>query len=473
MNKILRHISQNLFCFILIFLCFSLTSAGWISCNYHLLSLTSPEPADFVSMIAGYALQAAGIGLFAAFRTRIRLTPALFSGLLALYLLFLIPAFLSTYPIASIVFGLLSNLLCGCIAEVYLRALARRAEKGRRGLVFGGAYAASTIAVWLLSLIGKHSFLASEKVLIVYILIAAATGALVYFYNKPQTDGASSSPQSGIAPKSDSVPVPNAGGPNAVSFPFRKLLFLSAAIIVLFSLVKNIGFSFPTADIVSGVNMELSRIFYGSGLLIAGIINDKSRRTGAICTLSALILPFISLALSGHPVPGMIFWALDYFFFGFFSVFRVLFFADLAEDTALFHLAALGLLFGRAGDVLGTLVNILLSNHLIVLILTASGLFILSVFLFFQLYLRIYTPAAAPKPSEQESFEQFILSYELSARESEVLRLVLAEKTNAEIAEALFVSESTVKFHIHNILKKTGSRNRSELKAFYKSRLLD
>jgi len=30
----------------------------------------------------------------------------------------------------------------------------------------------------------------------------------------------------------------------------------------------------------------------------------------------------------------------------------------------------------------------------------------------------------------------------------------------AEIAEALSISESTVKFHIHNLLQKTGCRNR-------------
>ncbi len=51
---------------------------------------------------------------------------------------------------------------------------------------------------------------------------------------------------------------------------------------------------------------------------------------------------------------------------------------------------------------------------------------------------------------------------ELSDREFEVLRLIAAGKSNAEIAEALVLGESTVKTHIGNILKKLHLSDRTQ-----------
>ena len=51
----------------------------------------------------------------------------------------------------------------------------------------------------------------------------------------------------------------------------------------------------------------------------------------------------------------------------------------------------------------------------------------------------------------------------LSIREKEVLRLLLAGQSNAQIAAGLFVSESTIKYHVHNLLQKTGCASRQQL----------
>ena len=51
---------------------------------------------------------------------------------------------------------------------------------------------------------------------------------------------------------------------------------------------------------------------------------------------------------------------------------------------------------------------------------------------------------------------------DLTPRESEVLRLIAAGKSNREIARALFVSEATVKTHVNRIFAKTGSRDRTQ-----------
>jgi DNA-binding NarL/FixJ family response regulator len=53
----------------------------------------------------------------------------------------------------------------------------------------------------------------------------------------------------------------------------------------------------------------------------------------------------------------------------------------------------------------------------------------------------------------------------LTARETDVLALVAAGKTNRQIAAALFVAEKTVGVHMTNILGKLGVRNRFEAAA--------
>lgn len=54
----------------------------------------------------------------------------------------------------------------------------------------------------------------------------------------------------------------------------------------------------------------------------------------------------------------------------------------------------------------------------------------------------------------------------LSGREREVLGLVASGATNREIAEALVVTENTVKVHLRNVLDKLHLRNRQQAAAF-------
>jgi DNA-binding NarL/FixJ family response regulator len=49
-----------------------------------------------------------------------------------------------------------------------------------------------------------------------------------------------------------------------------------------------------------------------------------------------------------------------------------------------------------------------------------------------------------------------------SKRETQVLKLMASGKTNRDIGASLFISESTVKFHVHAILNKLDANNRTE-----------
>jgi len=69
---------------------------------------------------------------------------------------------------------------------------------------------------------------------------------------------------------------------------------------------------------------------------------------------------------------------------------------------------------------------------------------------------------------ETQSFDDFCEQRQLSAREREVLLLLLSGQTNTQIAEQLFISANTVKTHIGNIYQKVGVNRRYELLAHCK-----
>jgi DNA-binding NarL/FixJ family response regulator len=69
---------------------------------------------------------------------------------------------------------------------------------------------------------------------------------------------------------------------------------------------------------------------------------------------------------------------------------------------------------------------------------------------------------AAPTVESVEPIDEPPEYEELTPREQEVLRLIAAGKSNREIAEALYISERTVKNHVNSILRRLNLRDRTQ-----------
>ena len=75
----------------------------------------------------------------------------------------------------------------------------------------------------------------------------------------------------------------------------------------------------------------------------------------------------------------------------------------------------------------------------------------------------IDSPAIANVPVQDEGLDQGkVDALGISKREYEVLCLAAKGLSNAEIAQQLFVSESTIKTHVSNLLLKLDAKRRTE-----------
>jgi DNA-binding CsgD family transcriptional regulator len=69
----------------------------------------------------------------------------------------------------------------------------------------------------------------------------------------------------------------------------------------------------------------------------------------------------------------------------------------------------------------------------------------------------------ASEPARDFSFEEFCKKFEVSPRESDIIREICNGLSNKEISEKLFISLQTVKDHSHRIYSKTNVRSRVQL----------
>ena len=91
-------------------------------------------------------------------------------------------------------------------------------------------------------------------------------------------------------------------------------------------------------------------------------------------------------------------------------------------------------------------------------VINLDGYAVLTIVLFSGLSLYLYSRLKKVSLLKRESLRK-----KLTQREIEVFTLMLQEKTNPQIADELFIEESTLKSHINRIYKKLDVKNRRQL----------
>src|SRR5512143_1105419 len=90
------------------------------------------------------------------------------------------------------------------------------------------------------------------------------------------------------------------------------------------------------------------------------------------------------------------------------------------------------------------------------------------------LFARLFGRAGREAPlrlKDGDAFSLCLEKYGITAREGEIVRLLIEGRTNEEIAARLFISDHTVKNHIHNVYRKLGIGNRVRLIQCFRSAL--
>jgi len=237
------------------------------------------------------------------------------------------------------------------------------------------------------------------------------------------------------------------------------------------------------------INLYTTRLFYAASLIVAGLIADlRGRQYLPVLSLAVMTSVALNIILLDYPAAYTISLILMYIGSGFFVMFFTVAFLDVALFT---NKPALWAGVGRIikhtitgiGAVIGSNLWTNPANGLLSILVQYVTLLIILIFLSFKLYEMLKDnpgsvldqgdtivltehPWEVLEPeleSPQNNIELEIGKYGFTDRERQLLAFILAGSAIKEMAHELCITERTVKFHISNILTKTGSKNQKEL----------
>lgn len=252
-----------------------------------------------------------------------------------------------------------------------------------------------------------------------------------------------------------------------------KTFIVSCIFITLSWMIQSLGFYFPyNGGLILGINNEVLRITNIIGLIVAGCLLDRDKKMGSIISLIILATPMLYIFLQASAGITLAVFLLSYLFTGVLSVYRMGIIADLCEKSnskgaSMLWMCSFGLIFGRLGEAGGGTLGIKLSGNTILLLTVTSFVLVIAIAFFIFHYFSLFIPVPQVVQNYDDKLTSFKIKYDLSNREMDVLKILLDGHSNSEIADMLYVSENTVRFHVSNILKKTGCKNRKEISASF------
>lgn len=429
----------------IIAICFLYTGSAYMSQSFRLMDFYSGQTVDIITSTFNYFFQGAGILLFSLGLSRY---PDLFGKRkLFVYTLiagsvFLCLMQLSNSGLVVQTAGYAFNLLVGIYFGFYLTMLSKNIPPGRSGISFGIAYAIASVGTYFLSLLHGGSFLVSKEITVIYLIMAGITIALVLMAD--DLDISAKSTLKGLNKE--------------LKFPLLSLVFVIIIITIIFSIGSGLYYSLPVAE---SVNWNLIRAFYAAGLILSGFIMDRSRLIGEILAIASLTYPLIMLSLAGNGVTNTVTLGISYVVRGFITIYYVTAFTDIGyEHKDRLFLAPAGLMFYRFTEALISLFLIAFTWSEISQLIFAAVLFIPLLILFITMQSRKYSPEPM---TDAKRFAMFSERFGLTSREMEILKCLTENMSDSEIAEKYFISKNTVRFHISNLLKKTGTASRVEV----------
>ena len=425
---------------------YSYTSTVYLGNYYRITHLLSAEEAELIMMRMGYFLQALGMFLYSALFKKYNSFINSPKGCISLIALSIVPMCLVQNTInipILIVSSFVFNILVGMILEMYLVELAHNVPKNNLGICYGIAYAFGSIFTFLVTYFDGGMFMESPKMTIIYILMVTLS-AILLLKNKS------------IKQKE----------PSSINHNSKRLILYLSLFIIGGSIVTGLGdgiYNFGRWG--SDADIRVVKSFYAFGLIFAGYLSDKNRRYSAIITVTFLSYYIISAFLLDNIISASIMMSLGYFFMSFISVYRYMMVVDFVDEHPQFiGCEGYGLMVSRVAEGLTSLFMMIfplsLTNHVIVTLLFYAPLIVISIVVDSIKYEPI-------SKSDNTHFIKLCEKYNLTSREEEICRLILENATDDEIANSLYISKSTVRFHISNILKKTNCKNRVKIKNLF------